>query len=158
MATRLLGLVFRRSIGTGRHPDSVARRRGQAVALLMLAIAAVANGDPVADKSVHLAADKPARIQPLPALREQAVERQDWLRLRLERVLPRLMAEYGVPVRGEAVLLPSTWHSIELQATAPIPEWGGKPASCRQEEEAYLDAGGVRHWVFRRQSRFHLVR
>ena len=75
MATRLLRLVFRGSIGTGRHPDSVARRRGQAVALLMLAMAAAANGDPVADKSVHLAADKPARIQPLPALREQAVER-----------------------------------------------------------------------------------
>ncbi len=64
----------------------------------------------------------------------------------------------GVPVRGEAVLLPSTWHSIELQATVPIPEWDGKPASCRQEEEAYVDTEGARHWVFRRQSRFHLVR
>jgi hypothetical protein len=55
------------------------------------------------------------------------------------------------------VLLASTWHSIELQATTPIPEWGGKPASCRQEEEAYLDEEGERHWVFRRQDRFHLV-
>jgi Xaa-Pro aminopeptidase len=63
----------------------------------------------------------------------------------------------GVPVRGDAVLLPSTWHSIELQATTPIPEWGGKPASCRQEEEAYLDEAGARHWTFRRQDRFHLV-
>jgi hypothetical protein len=63
----------------------------------------------------------------------------------------------GVPVRGDVVLRPSTWHSIELQATVPIPEWGGKPASCRQEEEAYLDEAGDRHWVFRRQERFHLI-
>lgn len=72
-------------------------------------------------------------------------------------LIGRWDAQEGVPVRGEAVLLPSTWHSIELQATTTIPEWGGKSASCRQEEEAYLDTEGERHWVFRRQSRFHLV-
>ena len=72
-------------------------------------------------------------------------------------LIGRWDGQEGVPVRGEALLLPSTWHSIELQATTPIPEWGGKPASCRQEEEAYLDADGARHWVYRRQSRFHLV-
>ena len=72
-------------------------------------------------------------------------------------LIGRWDAQEGVPVRGDAILLPSTWHSIELQATAPIPEWGGKPASCRQEEEAYLDTEGERHWVFRRQSRLHLV-
>jgi hypothetical protein len=63
----------------------------------------------------------------------------------------------GVPGRGDAVIRPSTWFSIELQARLPIPEWGGDVASCRQEEEAYLDADGARHWVFRRQERFHLV-
>jgi hypothetical protein len=63
----------------------------------------------------------------------------------------------GVPGRGDAKLRPSTWFSIELQATVPIPEWGGKTASCRQEEEAYLDEDGDRHWLFRRQDRFHLV-
>ncbi len=73
-------------------------------------------------------------------------------------LIGRWDGQEGVPVRGEALLLPSTWHSIELQATAPIPEWDGKPASCRQEEEAYLDSAGARHWVFRRQSSFHLVR
>ena len=62
----------------------------------MLAIATAAPGDLVADKPVYVPADVPARIHPLPTLREQAVERQDWLRLRLERVLPRLMAEYEV--------------------------------------------------------------
>ena len=72
-------------------------------------------------------------------------------------LIGRWDAQEGVPVRGDAKLLPSTWHSIELQATTPIPEWGGKPASCRQEEEAYLDTEGERHWVFRRQSSFHLV-
>jgi len=63
----------------------------------------------------------------------------------------------GVPGRGDAKIRPSTWFSIELQATVPVAEWGGKTASCRQEEEAYLDAAGDRHWVFRRQDRFHLV-
>lgn len=63
----------------------------------------------------------------------------------------------GVPGRGDAKIRPSTWYSIELQATVPIPEWGGKMANCRQEEEAYLDATGARHWVFRRQDKFHLV-
>ena len=63
----------------------------------------------------------------------------------------------GVPGRGDAKVIPSMWFSIELQATTPVPEWGGKPVSCRQEEEAYLDADGRRHWAFRRQERFHLV-
>lgn len=72
-------------------------------------------------------------------------------------LIGRWDAQDGVPVRGDAVLLPSTWHSIELQATTPVPEWNGKRVSCRQEEEAYLDGEGQRHWVFRRQSRFHLI-
>lgn len=63
----------------------------------------------------------------------------------------------GVPGRGDARILPSTWFSIELQATKAIPEWGGKEASCRQEEEAYLDQDGDRHWVYRRQVDHHLV-
>ncbi|MDT8369696.1 MAG: hypothetical protein RQ745_10850 [Longimicrobiales bacterium] len=63
----------------------------------------------------------------------------------------------GVPGRGDARIRPSTWFSIELQATVPIPEWGGKTASCRQEEEAWLDAEGDRHWTFRRQESFHLI-
>ncbi|MDA0328261.1 MAG: M24 family metallopeptidase [Gemmatimonadetes bacterium] len=72
-------------------------------------------------------------------------------------LIGRWDAQEGVPIRGEAIMLPNVWHSIELQATTPIPEWGGKAASCRQEEEAYLDEDGERHWVFRRQNRFHLV-
>ncbi len=64
----------------------------------------------------------------------------------------------GVPVRGDLVIRPSTWFSIELQATSPIPEWKGQRLSCRQEEEAYLDEAGERRWVYRRQEKFHLVR
>lgn len=72
-------------------------------------------------------------------------------------LIGRWDSQDGVPHRGDVVLRPSTWHSIELQATSPIAEWDGKTASCRQEEEAYLDEAGRRHWVFRRQTRFHLV-
>jgi hypothetical protein len=45
-----------------------------------------------------LALARPAAAQehPLGTLREQAEVRQEWLRLRLERVLPRLMREHGV--------------------------------------------------------------
>lgn len=72
-------------------------------------------------------------------------------------LIGRWDGQEGVPVRGDELLLPSTWHSIELQATRAIPEWGGEEANCRQEEEAYLDANGQRHWVYRRQATFHLV-
>ena len=50
------------------------------------------------------------------------------------------------------------WFSIELQATTPVPEWNGQPVRMAQEEEAYLDADGRRHWVLRRQESLHLVR
>jgi Xaa-Pro aminopeptidase len=64
----------------------------------------------------------------------------------------------GVPVRGDLAIRPSTWFSIELQATSPIPEWKDQRLACRQEEDAYLDENGERHWVYRRQERFHLVK
>jgi hypothetical protein len=64
----------------------------------------------------------------------------------------------GVPVRGDLKVRPNTWFSIELQATAEIPDWGtGKRLSCRQEEDIYLDERGTRHWAFARQRDFHLV-
>ena len=72
-------------------------------------------------------------------------------------LIGRWDSQGGVPHRGDVLLRPSTWHSIELQATTPVPEWGGAAVSCRQEEEAYLDENGERHWVYRRQSTFHLV-
>ena len=72
-------------------------------------------------------------------------------------LIGRWDAQEGVPVRGDIPLKASTWHSIELQARFPVPEWGGKETSCRQEEEAYVAEDGTRNWVFRRQTDFHLV-
>jgi len=72
-------------------------------------------------------------------------------------LIGRWDAQDGVPVRGEIPLKASTWHSVELQARSSIPEWNGKEASCRQEEEAYVAEDGTSHWVFRRQVDFHLV-
>ncbi len=63
----------------------------------------------------------------------------------------------GVPERGDLLIRPSTWHSIELQATVEVPEWGGQPVSCRQEEEVYIDEQGRVEWVFRRQDQFNLI-
>jgi Xaa-Pro aminopeptidase len=73
-------------------------------------------------------------------------------------LIGRWDGQEGVPVRGDVELRPMTWHSVELQATVPVPEWGGEDASCRQEEEVLIDAEGERQWVYRRQTRFHLVR
>ncbi|HKA58768.1 MAG TPA: M24 family metallopeptidase [Gemmatimonadales bacterium] len=64
----------------------------------------------------------------------------------------------GVPGRGDVPLLPSTWFSIELQATTPVPEWGGQLVRSAQEEDAELAADGQMRWILRRQTTFHLVR
>jgi hypothetical protein len=64
----------------------------------------------------------------------------------------------GVVGRGDVPLRPNTWFSIELQVTSPVAEWGGQAVRMAQEEDAYLDAAGERHWVLRRQVDFHLVR
>lgn len=64
----------------------------------------------------------------------------------------------GVPGRGDVPLRPSTWFSIELQATTPVPEWDGQPVRMALEEEARLDEDGARLWVLRRQETLHLVR
>lgn len=64
----------------------------------------------------------------------------------------------GVPGRGEVPIRPSTWFSIELQVTSPVPEWGGQQVRMALEEEVYLTEVGARRWVMPRQERFHLVR
>ena len=63
----------------------------------------------------------------------------------------------GVPGRGEVPVRPNTWFSTELQVTSPVAEWGGQPVRMALEEEVRLDQAGARHWVLRRQERFHLV-
>jgi Xaa-Pro aminopeptidase len=64
----------------------------------------------------------------------------------------------GVPGRGDVPLIPSTWFSIELQATTPVPEWGNQPVRSAQEEDAELGADGAMRWILRRQTTWHLVR
>lgn len=64
----------------------------------------------------------------------------------------------GVPGRGDVPLLPSMWHSIELQATTRVPEWNNQPVRMAQEEEAEMTADGTMRWVLRRQSELHIVR
>ena len=66
--------------------------------------------------------------------------------------------QQGVPGRGDVLILPGTWFSIELAATTPIPEWGGKPLWVGVEEDAAIDEQGRISWVLRRQTEYHLVR
>lgn len=66
--------------------------------------------------------------------------------------------QQGVPGRGDVLVLPSTWFSIELQATTPVAEWGGQPVRSAQEEDAWVDAEGRVEWVLPRQEKYHLVR
>ena len=64
----------------------------------------------------------------------------------------------GVPGRGDVRILPNTWHSIELQATTPVSEWGNQPVRMYEEEDAVVEASGEARWVFRRQSELIVVR
>lgn len=63
----------------------------------------------------------------------------------------------GVPDRGEAKVIPSMWFSIELQATTPVPEWGGQPVRIAQEEDMIVGADGNTRWALKRQDRLFLV-
>ena len=64
----------------------------------------------------------------------------------------------GVPGRGDVKVLPSTWFSIELEATTPVPEWDGQAVRSAQEEDAMLDESGRISWVLPRQTKYLLVR
>ncbi len=64
----------------------------------------------------------------------------------------------GVPGRGDATIIPNMWYSIELQATSPVPEWGGQLVRSAQEEDVVLGPDGAPAWSLRRQTSFHLVK
>ena len=70
------------------------------------------------------------------------------------------MTDYqdGVPVRGDYPFHPNTWHSIELNVTFPVKEWGGQAVRFALEEDAALLPDGTWDWVLERQTRFHLIR
>ena len=46
-------------------------------------------------------------------------------------------------------MIATMWFSIELQATTPVPEWGGQPVRMAQEEDMILDAAGKARWALR---------
>ena len=64
----------------------------------------------------------------------------------------------GVPGRGDAKIIPSMWFSIELQATSPVPEWGGQRVRIALEEDMTIDPAGNKAWALKRQTEFHLIR
>jgi len=66
--------------------------------------------------------------------------------------------QQGVPGRGDVLVLPSTWFSIELQATTPVPEWDNQAVRSAQEEDAVIDENGRISWVLERQAKYHVVR
>jgi Xaa-Pro aminopeptidase len=69
------------------------------------------------------------------------------------------MTDYqdGVPVRGEYIFRPNTWHSIELNVQHQVPEWKGQRVRFALEEDAALLPEGWR-WVGRRQTSFYLIK
>ena len=64
----------------------------------------------------------------------------------------------GVPGRGDAPVIANMWYSIELQATAPVPEWDGQRVRSAQEEDMIVGEDGVPRWAHRRQVTWHVVR
>jgi Xaa-Pro aminopeptidase len=63
----------------------------------------------------------------------------------------------GVPGVGDYELFTDTAHSIELNVTAAVPEWGGQDARIALEQDAVVTRNGVR-WLDRRQTSLLLVR
>ncbi len=66
--------------------------------------------------------------------------------------------QQGVPGRGDVLVLPGTWFSIELSATTPVREWGGKDLWVGEEEDAMIDESGRASWVLKRQTEYHLIK
>lgn len=60
--------------------------------------------------------------------------------------------------RGEVRFLTDTWHSVELAATTPVPEWGNQRVTMYEEEDALIAPDGTARWVLRRQSELLLIR
>jgi len=70
------------------------------------------------------------------------------------------MTDYqdGVPVRGDYVFRPNTWHSIELNVTHAVPEWDNMPVRFALEEDAAIMPGGGWDWIDGRQTEFYLIK
>ncbi len=62
----------------------------------------------------------------------------------------------GVKDRGEYPVVANTAWSIELNATVPIPEWGGQKVRIMLEEDAFFDGNSVRY-IDGRQTELHII-
>jgi Xaa-Pro aminopeptidase len=69
------------------------------------------------------------------------------------------MTDYqsGVPVRGDYIFRPNTWHSIELNVTHQVPEWNNQNVRFALEEDAALLPTGW-EWIDGRQTRLYLIK
>lgn len=63
----------------------------------------------------------------------------------------------GPSPTGDWPVRAGTAWSIELNARAKVPEWGGQEVEFRAEEDAYFDGRAVRY-LDGRQTSFHLIR
>ena len=68
------------------------------------------------------------------------------------------MTDYqsGVPVRGDYVFRPDTWHSIELNVRHAVPEWATR-SYVRARRGRRADINGW-DWIDGRQTQFYLIR
>jgi Xaa-Pro aminopeptidase len=66
--------------------------------------------------------------------------------------------QHGVPLRGDYVFRPNTWHSIELNATHKVAEWSGQAVRFALEEDAAILADGAWDWIDGRQTTFYLIK
>ena len=62
-----------------------------------------------------------------------------------------------MPGKGDYPLYANTAHSIELNATVPVPEWGGQTVRIMLEEDAIFD-GVSTPYIDGRQTRMYLIR
>ena len=69
------------------------------------------------------------------------------------------MTDYqqGVPIRGDYIFRPDTWHSIELNVTHRVPEWNNQGVRFALEEDAAILATGW-DWIDGRQTRLYLIK
>ncbi|HWK35188.1 M24 family metallopeptidase [Sphingomonas sp.] len=68
-----------------------------------------------------------------------------------------LSEEQNFVPHGEYRLRPNIAWSIELTATAAVPEWDGQTVAFQSEEDAFFDGKTVRY-IDGRQTKFHLIR
>lgn len=68
------------------------------------------------------------------------------------------MTDYqeGVPSKGDYRFRRNSWHSIELNVSHRVPEWGNQQVLFALEEDAVLGDTGWQ-WVADRQTRFYLI-